>query len=126
VFKSVFWYSLYPSFIWFLIILGGSLLPASNLPGIAVSDKFIHVLFYAIFSFFLFLLSHNEMLGLYTTSRKWFFVFLIVTLLGAGIEWIQYALIPERSGEWFDILANSFGLMIILFTTYLLKRLRVL
>lgn len=66
------------------------------------------------------------MLGLGTTSRKWVFVFLIVTLLGAGIEWIQHTLIPERSGEWFDLLANSLGLMVILFTTYLLKRLRVL
>ena len=66
------------------------------------------------------------MLGLDSTSRKWVFVFLIVTLLGACIEWIQHALIPRRSGEWFDLLANSFGLIITLFTTYLLKRFRVL
>ena len=126
MFKSDFWYSFYPSFIWFLIILGGSLLPKSDFLGIAVSDKFIHVLFYAVFSFFLFLLSHNEMLCLDSTSRKWVFVFLIVTLLGTCIEWIQHALILERSGEWFDLLANSFGFMIILFTTFLLKGLRVL
>ena len=64
--------------------------------------------------------------GLDTLIKKWTFVFTIGTLLGFIIEWIQYALIPSRSGEWFDILANTIGLIAMLISIYLLKRISVL
>ena len=47
-------------------------------------------------------------------------------LLGFIIEWIQYALIPSRSGEWLDIIANTIGLIAMLSSIYLLKRISVL
>ena len=126
MFKSSFWSSIYPSLIWFLIIFVGSILPSLNIKDIEVSDKLIHFVFYAIFSFFLFLLSHNVSFGLDTLIKKWTFVLTIGTLLGFIIEWIQYALIPSRSGEWLDILANTIGLIVMLSSTYLLKRISVL
>ena len=126
MFKSSLWFSIYPSLIWFLIIFVGSILPSSNIQDIKVSDKLIHFVFYAVFSFFLFLLSHNLNFGLDTLIKKWTFVLTIGTLLGFIIEWIQYALVPSRSGEWLDILANTLGLIAMLSSTYLLKRISVL
>ena len=126
MFKSSLWFSIYPSLIWFLIIFVGSILPSSNIQDIRVSDKLIHFVFYAVFSFFLFLFSHNVNFGLDTLIKKWTFVLTIGTLLGFIIEWIQYALVPSRSGEWFDILANTLGLIAMLSSTYLLKRISVL
>lgn len=126
MFKSSLWFSFYPSLIWVLIILVGSLLPSSNVQDIEISDKLVHFVFYAVFSFFLFLLSHNVILGLDTLIKKWIFVFTIGTLVGLSIECVQYTLIPSRSGEWLDILANSIGLITTLSSTYLLKRISVL
>tara|TARA_B100000614_G_scaffold182065_1_gene162808 strand:+ start:36 stop:416 length:381 start_codon:yes stop_codon:yes gene_type:complete len=126
VFKSTFWSSFYPSLIWFLIILVGSILPSPNVEEIEVSDKLLHFIFYAIFSFFLFLLSHKLTLGLNSFIKKWTFVVTIGTIVGVGIEFIQYSLIPSRSGDWLDLLANSVGLITMLSIIYLLKRISVL
>tara|TARA_B100002019_G_scaffold82281_1_gene71053 strand:+ start:316 stop:696 length:381 start_codon:yes stop_codon:yes gene_type:complete len=126
VFKSSFWSSFYPSFIWFLIILVGSILPSSNVKQIEVSDKLLHFVFYAIFSFFLFLLSHKVTLCLDTVIKKWTFVFTVGTIVGLSIEFIQFTLIPSRSGEWLDVLANSVGLIIMLSSIYLLKKISFL
>ena len=126
MYKSSLWSSIYPSLIWCLIILVGSILPSSNIQGVEISDKLIHFVFYAVFSFFLFLLSHNVNFGLDTLIKKWTFVITIGTLLGFIIEWIQYALIPSRSGEWIDLLANSIGLITMLIFIYLFKRISVL
>ncbi len=126
MFKSTFWSSFYPSLIWFLIILVGSILPSPNVEEIEVSDKLLHFIFYAIFSFFLFLLSHKLTLGLNSFIKKWTFVVTIGTIVGVGIEFIQYSLIPSRSGDWLDLLANSFGLITMLSSIYLLKRISVL
>ena len=124
--KSNFWSSFYPSLIWFLIILIGSILPSSNVKEIEVSDKIIHFVFYAIFSFFLFFLSHKVTLGLDTLIKKWTFVFTIGTTVGLIIEFIQYTFIPSRSGEWLDVIANSVGILMMLFSIYLLKKMSVL
>ncbi len=126
MFKSTFWSSFYPSLIWFLIILVGSILPSPNVEEIEVSDKLLHFIFYAIFSFFLFLLSHKLTLGLNSFIKKWTFVVTIGTIVGVGIEFIQYSLIPSRSGDWLDLLANSVGLITMLSIIYLLKRISVL
>ena len=126
MFKSSLFSSIYPSLIWCLIILVGSILPSSNIQGVEISDQLIHFVFYAVFSFFLFLLSHNVNFGLNTLIKKWTFVITIGTLLGFIIEWIQYALIPSRSGEWIDLLANSIGLITMLIFIYLFKRISVL
>ena len=126
MFKSSLWSSIYPSLIWCLIILVGSILPSSNIQGVEISDKLIHFVFYAVFSFFLFLLSHKLTLGLDTLIKKWTFVFTIGTIVGVSIEFIQYTLIPSRSGEWLDLLTNSVGLITMLSSIYLLKKISVL
>jgi len=72
------------------------------------------------------LLSYKVTLGLDTLNKKWTFVITIGTIVGLGIEFIQYTLIPSRSGEWIDLLANSFGLIAMLSGIYLLKKISVL
>lgn len=126
MFKISFWSSIYPSLIWFLVILVGSIMPSSNVKVIEVSDKLLHFVFYAIFSFFLFLLSHKVTLGLDSLIKKWIFVFTIGTMVGLSIEFIQNTLIPSRSGEWLDVLANCIGLITMLTSIYLSKRISVL
>ena len=126
MFKSSLWSSIYPSLIWCLIILVGSILPSSNVQVDEISDKLIHFVFYAVFSFFLFLLSHKVTLDLDTLIKKWTFVITIGTIVGLSIEFIQYTLIPSRSGEWLDVLVNIFGLITTLSSIYLLKRISVL
>lgn len=126
MFKSSLWSSIYPSLIWCLIILVGSILPSSNVKEIEISDKLLHFVIYAIFSFFLFLLSHKEILCLDTLIKKWTFVFTVGTIVGLSIEFIQYTFIPSRSAEWLDVLANSVGLITMLSSIYLLKRISVL
>ena len=124
--SSSLWSSIYPSLIWCLIILVGSILPSSNVQVDEISDKLIHFVFYAVFSFFLFLLSHKVTLDLDTLIKKWTFVITIGTIVGLSIEFIQYTLIPSRSGEWLDVLVNIFGLITTLSSIYLLKRISVL
>ena len=112
-------------FIGALVPIQGSV-SAQNVEEIEVSDKLLHFIFYAIFSFFLFLLSHKLTLGLNSFIKKWTFVVTIGTIVGVGIEFIQYSLIPSRSGDWLDLLANSVGLITMLSIIYLLKRISVL
>ena len=83
-------------------------MPSSNIQDIEVSDKLIHFVFYAVFSFFLFLFSYNVNFGLDTLIKKWTFVFSIGTLLGFIIEWIQYVLIPSRSDERYNSISAIF------------------
>ena len=101
-------------------------MPSSNFQDIEIFDKLIHFVFYAVFSFFLFFLSYNLNFGLDTLIKKWTFVLTIGTLLGFTVEWIQYTLIPSRSGDCLDLLANTIGLIGMLFVIYLLKRFSVL
>ena len=78
------------------------------------------------FFHFFFFLSHKVTLGLDTLIKKWTFVFTIGTTVGLIIEFIQYTFIPSRSGEWLDVIANSVGILTMLFSIYLLKKMSVL
>lgn len=43
-----------------------------------------------------------------------------------SIEFIQYTIIPSRSGKWLDVQLNSLGLISMLSLTYVLKKISVL
>jgi len=121
VLKRSIWYSSVPSVLWFLIIVIGSLLPSSKVPSIDVSDKWIHFVFYAIFSFLLFLSTHTYTKSLNSHVKRWSLVLIIGTVVGLSIELIQYSLISGRHGEWMDVLVNTLGLLGGLFVAELLK-----
>ena len=83
-------------------------------------------MFFIPFFLLSFLISHNVTLGLDTFLKKWVYVFIILITVGFSIEFIQYTLIPSRSGEWLDVLSNSLGLISMLSLTYVLKKISVL
>lgn len=119
--KRSIWHSFLPSVIWFLIIVVGSLLPSLKVPDIDVSDKWMHFVFYAIFSFLLFLSTQGHTKRADSRVERWRFVFIVGTLVGLGIELIQHVLISGRQGEWLDVLANILGVFTALFISELLK-----
>ena len=69
---------------------------------------------------------HNVTLGLDTFFKKWVYVLIILTTVGFSIEFIQYTIIPSRSGKWLDVQLNSLGLISMLSLTYVLKKISVL
>jgi hypothetical protein len=72
-------------------------------------DKPVHFLAYAIFSFLLLIILYNY--TNWSISQKLFSLLLVGTVLGTGIEFLQYAFIPGRDKEILDIILNSIGLL---------------
>ena len=101
----------------FSILLAGfialvSLIPSSSMPesrlfAISYLDKVVHFGMYGLFSFVAFLESRCRQ-----NCRLYHLVLaLTVLLLSAGIEVLQATVVATRSAEWFDLLANAFGLI---------------
>ena len=105
-------YSFVPGIIWLLIIVVGSFMSASKVPSVAISDKGIHFIFYAIFAILFYIplrVNTKRSFSLVTTIKL---VIIIGFVLGSVIELVQQNLIVGRSGEYLDLLANSIGLLI--------------
>ena len=88
---------------WVLIALavGGSLLPAQNLPDVATSDKVQHMTAYALLALWF--------SGIYPRSR-YIVIAIGLFVLGLGIEWAQGAMQYGRQTDPFDVLANVTGI----------------
>jgi len=121
VLKSAIWRTPYPSVIWFLVILVGSLMPATSVSDFSLFDKGVHFIFYAIFSFLLFLasLSYPNTQG--SKLNRWFVVLVLGTSIGVCIELIQHIFISSRFGDLMDVVANTGGLIVALFIAELLN-----
>ena len=108
------------------MIAVGSFIPSTTIPSVVVSDKWIHFVFYAIFSFLLFLSSlSNTKRSTYRVNRR-AYVFLTGAIFGGFVEIIQHLIIRGRQGEWMDILANCLGMFFGLILSEILKRKGVL
>lgn len=89
-----------------------SLVPGDNMPGsflfdIPHIDKIIHMVMYTALGFVA--LSESR---LDPPRLAWHVLLLfIIFAMSATIEILQATVIPARSAEWFDLLANSFGLI---------------
>jgi hypothetical protein len=126
VFKKSFWFSFIPTFVWCFVILVGSFISTSGIPSIAVSDKLIHFLFYAIFAVLLYMpirINTKRANSFVLTSV---FVFLTGFFLGSIIELVQHFVIDGRFGEYLDLLANTLGIVTALLICEILKRKSVL
>jgi VanZ family protein len=121
VLNKKFWYSPIPSIIWVFVIAVGSFIPSSTIPSLVVSDKWIHFVFYAIFSFLLFLSSLSNTNKSHTVLSRWTYVFIIGVIVGVLVEIIQHSFISGRHGEWMDIAANSSGLVFALIISEIIK-----
>jgi len=93
---------------WALIIIYLCLMPQSQLPHWSIPglDKFVHILLFALFMFFLSLVLKNK-------AYQYSIAFLSTLALGLAIEVAQQSL-PQlhRSFEWADIGADALGALI--------------
>ncbi len=98
----------------------------SNVPKIAVSDKGIHFIFYAIFAFLLYFPLRVNTKRSFTFVTTSVLVLLVGLALGAVVELIQHYFIIGRFGEYLDIVANTIGLLVGLLISEIYKRKAVL
>ena len=98
----------------------------SNVPKIAVSDKGIHFIFYAIFAFLLYFPLRVNTKRSFTFVTTSVLVLLVGFTLGVVVELIQHYFIIGRFGEYLDIVANTIGLLVGLLISEIYKRKAVL
>lgn len=105
-----FWHTPYPSLIWLFLILIGSPTPSSGQYTTGLSDKWVHFIFYAIFSFFLFGSTFTFLEEFRSKFYRSISVIAMGSFIGILIEFVQHFFIPSRAGDCLDVFANSFGL----------------
>lgn len=74
------------------------------------SDKVVHCFSYAVFA--IFLLVVLQQYPQWSKFTKTIIVFLVGTLVGGSIEWLQFEFIPGRDKELLDLLFNTVGLVL--------------
>lgn len=88
----------------------GSLMPASGVPDLKVSDKFQHFFAYAVLS--------AGAVQLFARRLSWGFVCVLLALMGIGLEHLQAQMAVGRMLDRADALANAVGVMIGLATAF--------
>ena len=99
--------------LWVLAIAGvviGSLMPASGLPDLKVSDKLEHFVAYALLS--------AGAVQLFARRLTWGFVCVLLVMLGIGLEYLQARMGLGRVLDRADALANTIGVLIGLATAF--------
>jgi VanZ family protein len=99
-----------------------SLLPPQDFPSVPLfegADKIVHFFMYFIFSFLLCWAFKTE-----NRFQRWLLVLPVAIGWGIFMEYTQLYMHLGRSFSWYDILANSFGVMcgIIIFKYALMLR----
>lgn len=115
------------AFLWTGVVTYFCLAESNKLPIINISnlDKCIHAFFHFVFTlvWFLFLrkqLHHNNVM----TALLYSFLFSL--FFGVGIEFVQQLYTTSRSGDFLDVVANSIGAILALFTVVLCNRFNIL
>lgn len=104
----------------FILII--SLIPFQSVPGRSLfnfphMDKIVHFVLYGMFSFVILF----ESLWKQTFTKKTYFYAVLVCLIFGGIIEFLQILEPDRSGEWYDLLANFLGSVAAILPFVLLK-----
>ena len=98
---------------WIVIITVLSLSSFEDIDTAAISiphlDKLVHFFFYFVAAILGVLLIREQTKGRLNLSRSIIFATLIVIIYGIVIEVIQDTFTQSRSGELYDVLANSLG-----------------
>ncbi|MDO5609133.1 MAG: VanZ family protein [Capnocytophaga sp.] len=110
--------------LWLVLIFVLSLVPVSSTsaPRIPHLDKIVHFGFYFVFTALLFWVLTYECKLL--KNKIWVYLtsFIIPFSVGICIEYLQETMTKARSGDYFDILANTFGIVVaLLFMTIFRK-----
>lgn len=93
--------------LWMLAIAGvvvGSLMPASGVPDLKVSDKLQHFVAYGLLS--------AGAVQLFAKRLAWGFVCVLLVLMGIGLEYLQAQMALGRMLDRADALANTIGVLL--------------
>jgi VanZ family protein len=103
--------------IFILCATPGQYIPTANWLELLSFDKFVHALMFFTLSSFIFLagIKRHRRYGFYAL---WF---LVCVAYGASLEFMQANYFSNRSADWKDIIANSFGCVVALL---LIRKLR--
>ena len=96
----------------YVVVLVASLVPASSLPQVTLSDKIEHFLAYAVLA----VLGARALPG-----RPWLLA-IVLAANGVGVEILQQAMALGRQGEVLDALANTLGIAAGLGAASLMRR----
>ena len=92
------------------MVVFASLLPASNLPSVPVSDKVEHFVAYAVLA--------AGAVQLFVRRLSWGFVCVMLVLMGIGLEHLQAQMALGRMLDRNDALANTIGVLLGLATAF--------
>ncbi len=106
-----------------LFSFSGSPSTAFNFPH---ADKVVHFGFYFVTTILAYLVFSKEWLLATKKRKKIFFVFLFTVLYGIIIEILQIKLTHDRAGEFFDVVANTFGSISAIFVTLTLHNNKII
>lgn len=101
------------SLAWALLIFTLCAMPGRYVPSVSwlemlSFDKFVHAgIFFVLVSLLgIAVRSHSQTPGLF------YLYFLLCVLYGGGLEIMQAKVFSERSADWYDVIANSFGCVV--------------
>ncbi len=103
--------------LWFIVVVTLSLMPADDgveFPRIPHLDKVAHFTFYFLFTVLFFLTLKYECKCVKKIIYIYVFSFIVAFLLGILIELLQRTITTTRSGEFLDVLFNTFGIVVAL------------
>ncbi len=99
--------------LWALVILGlcsmpGRFIPSANWLELLSFDKWVHAgIFFALLGLLqVAVVAHGQ------TKNLSYFYFILCVLYGGALELMQVTLFSERSADWYDVIANSFGCLL--------------
>ncbi|PBQ31470.1 hypothetical protein CNR22_06730 [Sphingobacteriaceae bacterium] len=109
---------LWALFIFVLCATPGQYIPSANWLEILSFDKFVHASLFFALTVLMFTLAIK-----YNRNKNAFiFYFLLAVCYGASLELMQAYWFSNRSADWKDMVANTFGCVV---AVLLLKKLRV-
>lgn len=120
MFKLIIKYILFCAIVWTAIIFGlccmpGKYIPTTNWLELISFDKFVHASIFCIMAslWFLVIIKADKVSTLTITL-----ILLGCIAYGGMLEIMQATLFSQRSADWFDFIANSFGCFLAWFVFY--------
>ena len=100
-------------FLWATVIMVVSVIPGADLPSLSIwePDKVMHAFVYAVLTFLTFQFFNKSFSSLNSLNKKAFISVTVCILYGFIIELIQLIL-PTRSFDFLDELANTIGCLL--------------
>lgn len=119
---------LFPAIFWLLIITIMSGFPGSKVPKVPIwqFDKLVHSIIYGVLSITLIIAFYKS----YQNSKTKLSTIVLIIFFGIGyggiMEIFQHYIFINRSGNWYDFFANTFGAILgVLLYPFIIKLLPI-